>query len=308
MARLKPLRESLAAIAARLGRARALFVATDFDGTLAPIARHPAAAAPAPGVRSALRRIARLPRAGVAVLSGRALDDLARRVRLAGVFLSGTNGLETMDARGRRALHVPRGRRLSAALKGALADWCGRFRGAWLEDKRLSVALHYRAVPARRQAAFRAGARRRLRSWAGRVKLVPGKKVLEVMPAVGADKAVALARALPGRRGPVVVYLGDDENDEPAHALVRRRGGIAVAVGRSRSRAEYALRSPREVTRFLGWLARLWKERVSRNRADRGAARARTRRAPVRRAPRRRAGRPARAGPGGSRSRRSGWS
>jgi trehalose 6-phosphate phosphatase len=262
MTRLESLWDALAEVAARIARARALFVATDFDGTLAPIARRPRAASPARGALASLRRISRLPRAGVAVLSGRGLDDLARVAGVRGAFLSGASGLATRDARGRRAIHVPRARRLPVALAATLAAWCARFRGAWLEDKELVLALHYRAVAPHRHAAFRAGVRRRLAPLSGRARIVPGKRVLEVMPATRESKATALARAIPHGRGTLLVFFGDDENDEPAHAFVRRRGGIAIAVGGRRSRAEYALRSPREVALCLAWLADAWSDRV----------------------------------------------
>jgi len=53
-------------------------------------------------------------------------------------------------------------------------------------------------------------------------------------------------------------YFGDDTNDEPVHRLVRERGGIAVAIGRAVSAAEYGLPSPAEVVWFLEWLEREW--------------------------------------------------
>jgi len=266
MARLKPLWGALAPIAKWLARARALLVATDFDGTLATIVRRPGGAALPRRARAALRRIARLPGASVAVLSGRTLDSVARHVALPGVFLSGLAGLETLDARGRRRVHVPPSLRLPPALADTLTQWCARFDGAWLEDKDLALALHYRAVTPQHHAALRAGVRRRLAPFRRRVVLVPGKRVLEIMPKAGVNKAVALARAIPRGRRVAIFFFGDDENDEPAHALVRRRRGIAVAVGRTRSRAEYALQSPTEVTRFLEWLAAEWEQRSGKHR------------------------------------------
>jgi trehalose-phosphatase len=158
-------------------------------------------------------------------------------------------------------VHVAPGRRIPAALPARLAAWCAGFAGAWLEDKGLCFTLHFRAVPARRRRAFVAGARRLLAAHRGRVEVLPGKRVLEVRPAGRADKAAALARWLARRRRTAVIYVGDDLIDEPAHVLARRRDGIAVAVGRTRSRAEYGLRTPAGVAWFLEWLARAWSRR-----------------------------------------------
>jgi len=56
----------------------------------------------------------------------------------------------------------------------------------------------------------------------------------------------------------LLLYFGDDTNDEPVYGMIRERGGYAVAVGRTVSTAEYALPSPTEVVWFLEWLEREW--------------------------------------------------
>ena len=95
------------------------------------------------------------------MLSGRQLDDLRERVPFDGVFLSGTAGLETLDAEGHRRLHITDAEALPASLRESMRDWCTRFDGAWLEDKGPAFAVHYRAVPERFQPAFCSGLRRR---------------------------------------------------------------------------------------------------------------------------------------------------
>jgi trehalose-phosphatase len=260
LARLIPLWLSLDALAVRVRHARSLALATDFDGTLTPIVERPEQAGLPPRALRALRRLARSPRVAVAVISGRALDDLRERVGLAGVHLAGAAGLETLEPGGRRRLHVPPGAGLPPGLRATLAEWCARFPGAWLEDKRHAYALHDRAVPERYRPAFGAGIRRRLRGLADRVTLVHGKRVFEVLPAVRWDKGAALERWLRPRRGALAFYFGDDAHDEPAFESVRRRDGIAVMVGGRRSGAQYALPGPEQTVWFLEWLAREWRE------------------------------------------------
>ncbi len=262
MARLRPLWLSLEGLAARVTRAPSLAVAADFDGTLTPIVERPEHAVLSARARRALHRLGRLARVSVAVLSGRSLDDLRERLALPNVFLSGSAGLETQEPGGRRRLHLAPGAELPRELWAELEAWCRRFPGAWLEDKRHAIALHYRSVPARFRPAFGAGVRRRVRPLRGRATLVHGKMVFEVMPPVRWDKGSALERWLRPRRGALVVYLGDDTHDEPAFERARARGGVAVVVGRPFSRAEYVVASPREVVWFLEWLAREWRERI----------------------------------------------
>src|SRR5918995_3392821 len=79
----------------QLARIPQLLVACDYDGTLAPIVEDPAAAAPIPEAVAALRSLASLPQTTVAVVSGRALRDLAAMSRLPSeVHLVGSHGSE----------------------------------------------------------------------------------------------------------------------------------------------------------------------------------------------------------------------
>ena len=260
LARPQPLWLSLEPIAIDLRRARRLFVATDFDGTLAPIVEDPDRAAMPARARRVLSRLARAPHARVAILSGRRLSDLRRRVRIRGVFLSGLSGLETQEPGGRpRAQVVPR---LPPALRAGLRQWCARFPGSWVEDKRLTLAVHYRNLAPRLRASFAAGVRRRLLSHAGAAELEHGRKVLEVRPAGARNKAAVLDAWL-GRRTGLVVYVGDDTNDEPAFARVRRRGGVGIVVGRRPSKARFRVPSTDGAIWFLEWVEREWAARVS---------------------------------------------
>jgi trehalose 6-phosphate phosphatase len=262
MARPKSLWLELAAVAARVRSARSLAVASDFDGTLTPIVSHPDRAVLSARARSALVRIGALPGARLAVLSGRTLDDLDRQLGIPGVFLAGITGAETRDPTGRRQLHVPPGEEIPAELRRGLEEWCARFPGAWVEDKGVSIALHYRAIPESRHAVFGTGIRRRVSSYPGRVALIHGKRVFEVLPAGAPDKASALERWLADAPDPpLVFFFGDDSNDEPAHEWVRSRSGVSVAVGRPATRAGYAVATPDDVVWFLEWLDREWRER-----------------------------------------------
>jgi len=250
---------SLSDISRRIEQSDVLHVASDFDGTLIPIAEHPDQALVPDRARAVVHRLSVLPELDLAVLSGRRLEDLERQFNGGRLFLAGAGGLESRDEHGGRQVHLPADARLPEPLRQSLEAWCEAFPGAWVEDKRFSYALHYRAVPAARQPAFGAGVRRRARPFRSQAQLVHGKRVFEIMPAVPWEKSAALGLWLESRatRG-TLFYFGDDTNDEPVHRLVRERGGIAVAIGRAVSAAEYGLPSPAEVVWFLEWLEREW--------------------------------------------------
>ena len=262
MARLKPLWLHLNSISERMQTISSVAVACDYDGTLTPIVDHPSQAILPERAQRILKALSLLPDTRLAVLSGRSLDDLERCVPLPGVFLSGVSGIEIRDETGRREICMNPDDELPPRLKAELQEWCARFPGSWIEDKRFSYSLHYRAVTPAQQPAFGAGVRRRVHEHPGRAALIHGKRVFEVMPAVARDKSFAIERwlgLLP--ENSVSFYFGDDSNDEPAHERVRRYGGIAVAVGRPVSRAEYVVTSTSDVIWFLEWLEREWSVR-----------------------------------------------
>jgi len=240
------------------GRDAALFL--DFDGTLAPIARTPAGASCPAETRALLRRLAAAPGVTVAIVSGRALRGVRRRVGLRGIVYVGCHGLEIEGPGMRRAVFASReGRAAVAKVRRALSRAAGRIPGALIEDKGCSCALHYRLVAAgnrpRVKALLRdatAGAVRR-----GAVRLKRGKMVLEILPPADWDKGSAVLwieerlRRRSGARGLVPVYIGDDLTDEAAFRSFRRRRITARVGNARRSDARYRLRDTREVRRFL---------------------------------------------------------
>ncbi len=254
-----PLWRALHALAARLRRASVLAIGSDFDGTLAEIVEHPDLAAISPRARAILQRLAEQRGVHVGVFSGRRVSDLVQRVGVEPVWYSGVCGLEVRDTS--RVRHDPpiESGGVPASLLDSLRAWCDTHPGTWVQDKGRAIAVHYRQLPMRLQAAFSAGVRRRLRPHRNQVQAEPGKKVFEIMPAVALDKGWALEHWLAGLpASPVVVYMGDDINDERAYPFVRARGGIAITVARRSSTAEFSVPSPTDVLWWLEWLSQEW--------------------------------------------------
>lgn len=245
----------------RLGAADRLALFLDYDGTLAPIAGHPAQARLPEGVRVLLRRLAGEPGVMVSLVSGRSLRSLRRMVRVRGVYYVGNHGLE---ARGpslrfvhpRAAVSRARMRRIAPALRRAVAS----IRGAWVEDKELTLSLHYRRVAPSRVPALRRAFDDVVRPAVRRkqVRVTPGRRVLDVRPpgrwTKGSIVTWLLARlAARGGAGRILpLYVGDDVTDEDAFRTLRGRGmTIAVAPVASDTRAAYRVRGPSDVRRFL---------------------------------------------------------
>jgi len=230
---------------------------SDFDGTLAPIVPHPGQARLPARTRRVLERLAALPGAAVGIVSGRSLADLRRRVRLKGIHYIGSHGEEWAGADGRRRVRagagsVARIRALGRRLEKDLASRSG----VRVERKTVSVAVHYRR--ARPHAAAQAR-RAVLAAWKKHrraLRLLEGKKLLELLPAGSRSKghtveALLSRRAWAGSGGRPLIYLGDDVTDESVFRRLRR-GDVGIHVGANlRSRAQYRVSSPAGVARFL---------------------------------------------------------
>ena len=245
-------------------RAGRMLVALDYDGTLLPIAPRPEAAVLPEGTRALVARLAARPDTYVAVISGRGLEDIRARVGLEGVYYAGNHGLE-IEGPGLRQVHegaleaLPQIAACAAELRARLAG----VEGVILEDKGITLSVHYRLVSDEEEVAR---VRREVLATCGDragLRITTGKRVLEVRPAVDWDKGQAIrflveALGLETTRAPVV-FFGDDLTDEDAFRALRGRGdGVLVATAeevRPDTAATALVESTEEVLELLEALA-----------------------------------------------------
>jgi trehalose-phosphatase len=230
----------------------------DYDGTLAPIMSRPDEACLRPTMRKILYGLARnLP---VVIVSGRSLPDLRKRVNIRGLHYIGCHGLMYQAPRlsvrwfGRRIA-----RRVVAQWARSVRVAVRGIRGALVEDKGFSVALHDRLVRPAQRSLLRRRALRALAFWfqRGEITLVRGKRVLEVRPSGSWNKGTAVAKVLrePWARRRVPVYIGDDRTDFDAFRLMKGRGlGVRVSGRRGVAGSDAWLPDPRAVESLLRWL------------------------------------------------------
>jgi len=267
-----PLFENAPAIAQRIASAGHVALLLDFDGTISEIVSRPEDAEMAPQIRPHLQALAARPGFHVAVVSGRALEDVRARTGLENVIYVGNHGLEIEAGTTRfREPHAESLRRelrsLALQLKLALAETDG----LEIEDKGLTLSVHYRRVPEQLHHWVREvtnGAAARSRSFLCR----EGKMVLEVKPQSTWNKGYAikwiLREILPSPSLPI--YIGDDVTDEDAFAAIPQ--GITIRVGDPGvSRAHFYLPHVAAVGEFLEWLthAKLHGSRATAQRAGR---------------------------------------
>ncbi len=246
------------------GRRVALFL--DLDGTLAPIEARPELVELPEPTRALLEDLARL--CPVAVVSGRGLDDLRDKVEVRSLYYVADHGFQIRGpVRNRLELEVgreyrPQLEQAAMALRRPLET----IEGALVEEKGLSLSVHYRLVPeARRQAVFRVVADVAERFPVLKVtegKLVyefrppgdwnKGKALLWVMERLGLDRPGVSATERSEQKPGFPIAMGDDVTDEDMFAVVEDWGvGVLVGDPGRPTSARYRVADHLEASRLL---------------------------------------------------------
>ena len=198
-------------------------LAFDFDGTLAPIVQRPDDARVPAEVSERLDALSRL--RPVAVVTGRLVADVSRRLGFSPQFVVGNHGAE--DPGRVRGLDVSALDGLRAHLAAHGAELYAA--GVQVEDKRLSLALHYRLAPDRARAVARIKAL--LAHLDPSLRTFGGKCVINVVLASAPDKGDAVASLVRRAGCGSAVFVGDDVNDEAVFARALP-SWLTVRVGR----------------------------------------------------------------------------
>jgi trehalose 6-phosphate phosphatase len=234
----------------RLSRAPILLVASDFDGTIAPLVADPTTAEADRESLVALKNLATMPQTHVAIISGRALADLAARAaEAAEAHLVGSHGSEfepgftTPLARE----DLDRLHRVDQALQAIIGDQPGFL----IERKPASLAFHYRNADPQTAAHVLAQIAAGPASLPG-IKVRRGKMVVE-LSVITTDKGDALQRIRQRTGASAVLFMGDDTTDEDAFATLTGPD-VSVKVGEGQSLARFRLSDTVDVARVLATL------------------------------------------------------
>jgi trehalose 6-phosphate phosphatase len=228
-----------------------VLVAFDYDGTLAPIVTDPERAMIRATTRELLLRLTQL--YPCIVISGRAQDDALRKLRGTGMReVVGNHGMEPWHGTNPVLARV---RRWVPALQAALGDLAG----VSIENKLLSVAVHYRRSREKKRAR---AAILKVAATLREVRVVGGKQVLNLLPSDAPHKGIALERARERFGCDTAIYLGDDETDEDVFGLDQPGRLLTVRVGMSqRSLADYCIPRQAQIDEFIRMLVKLRSQR-----------------------------------------------
>lgn len=226
----------------------ALFL--DVDGTLIEFAAEPDAVSVEARLIKILGAVSRRLDGAVALISGRTVATLDRLFTPLSLPACGIHGLERRDAAGRteRPAPLPEMRTVLARF----AEFADRNRGVIVENKSLSVALHFRKSPAAGAGAI-ALAEGLLDELDGALVIQHGKMMVEVRPG-GPDKGTTIAAFMQEApfAGRMPVFAGDDITDENGFSIINALGGLSIRVGNGAATiANFRLA---DVTAVVQWL------------------------------------------------------
>lgn len=222
----------------------------DVDGTLIDIADSPDAIRVDDALLGLVARLHRACGGALALVSGRSLANLDQHLGSIRIPLAGQHGLERRNTQDQVLTHL-------ATPAGTLDSWrhlesvVARHPGLLLEDKGLTLALHYRQAP--QLASYAHRLMQDMLALAGdQFCLQKGKLVVEIKPQ-GFDKGSAIEEFLletpfQGRRP---VFIGDDATDEHGFDVINRLDGLSVKVGPGKTQARWRLRDVAAVRKWL---------------------------------------------------------
>lgn len=237
-----------------------IFIFFDYDGTLTPIARTPQQAVISEKVKELLKKISEKPGLALAIISGRQLKDIKNIVGLKDIIYAGNHGLEIQGPKIKLESKVAPGSRLIIRnIYENMVSSFSRIKGVLIEDKGLSVSVHYRLMDVKDMPEFLSIFSEITESFTtdNKIKINEGKKVYEIKPMVAWDKGktvlwlLARQQFLAGKDKVFPVYFGDDLADEDVFKVLKNKG-LTIFVGQPRaSKALYYVKSTTEVTRFM---------------------------------------------------------
>lgn len=234
----------------------------DYDGTLAPFTVDRTKAVPYPAVKAVLPELLHLPSCRTIIISGRAVADLAGLVGVQPLpEIWGSHGWEHLSADGTYSL-TSLDRSSRAVLRRAAEVLDSLSLPNLREDKPVSVAAHWRGLPADEAESIR---QHILDAWTSllgdaQLELHPFDGGLELR-AKGRNKGSVVTEVLAGcTDDAAVAYLGDDLTDEDAFRALAGKGlRILVRPALRDTLADLWLRPPDELSDFLA----RWKEACS---------------------------------------------
>ena len=258
-------------VAERLSKSKHILLLVDYDGTLTPIVETPDLAHLPAETRRVLEALSQSRRFTIGIISGRELCDIKNKVGLPNIIYVGNHGMEIEEVPGIVSINpsAEKARSKLSDLHRKLAEALGSIEGVLVENKGVSLSVHYRLVNEQMVPEVKRTFDRIVSAaqTSGDIRVTFGKKVYEVRPSIALDKGWAVNMLIEKHKTSALnkdllsIYIGDDQTDEDAFRVINRyNSSMSIFVGQLEtgldSQAQYFLNSPVEVTEFLKMLSK----------------------------------------------------
>lgn len=262
-----------ASILSELKKSQKTLLFLDYDGVLAKFVANPEKAFLPLKNKSMLKKLSTNKFFTVSIITGRPLKQIKSLIGLKNILYVGNHGLEIGEIPLNPELNdkfdnkkifknneIKKVKEILASVKKEISKATEKIRGAYIEDKGITLSLHWRDVDEKDKIKILKIIREIKRKYKNILKFMKGKKVINLLPSLDWNKGKALELLLEKvflRKKYIIVYIGDDVTDEYAFRVLEKNG-ITIRVGKKKnSYAKYYLKNINEVYKFLLYLERL---------------------------------------------------
>ena len=251
-----------------------LYLFLDYDGTLSPIIQTPAKAYMPDRTQELLLKLSKMSNCRIAIISGRSLGDISKRVGLKNIVYVGNHGFEIKGPKIKFKSPISRKYRKNLKeIKAKLKKNLSSFKGVLIEDKGFCLTVHYRLAAESDMSAIASKfyVSTFIDEFRNNIQVKSGKMVREIRPPILWNKGVAAlwlldqqSSAMRGKKMEILpVYIGDDLTDEDAFQALRNRG-LTIFVGKPNvTKARFYLKDAEEVAIFLEEVLKIMDKAVS---------------------------------------------
>jgi len=239
-----------------------IFLFLDYDGTLVSFKQKPTDVTTPQHVKNIIRQLIKNQKVTVIIVTGRPLQEIRKLLHIRGLSFIALHGLsiKTPNESEYSWDQATQARLLVKAIKNDMQEKLKDEKRAFLEDKELTLVLHYRLLPSNKARLLREAFKTTVRTLDKNriLEIMNGAKVIEARPK-GWNKGKAVELFLAGHdKGKIIlpIYIGDDYTDEDAFRVLKKRGITIHVVNTSKRKtaARYWVNNPDEVFSFLQFL------------------------------------------------------
>lgn len=233
-----------------------LLIFLDYDGTIVPIASTPHEVKLPEETNKLLQEINLIPGVYLGIVSGRSLEEIKRQVNIPNIVYAGNHGLE-WEIENRKYI-LPKAedaiKYLSKIIE-LLKPLESKYPGVFIENKRLTLTIHYRLVDEKQFLFFHKDLNSIIQPLPDvfPVILTEGKKSYEIKPKVDWGKGDFVKLVIDKFTGknlkPFTIYIGDDNTDEDVFKKLPEI--ISIKVGGAKTAARYHFKDYKETILFL---------------------------------------------------------